>query len=186
MLKKQIRLEYFEKRNLLDLKLFEIYSLEISNMVLKLPVWDFSFYHTFLSIDRNREVDTSYLLTVLQGKDKNIVVPKVSAFNQLENYLLLDSTPLRLNHWKIPEPVDGIKIDENKIDVVFMPLLAYDKKGNRVGYGKGYYDKFLSKCRPDVVKIGLSFFEPEEVIEDINENDVPLSYCVTPHKIYEF
>ena len=186
MLKKQIRLEYLKKRSLLDLKLIGSFSLEISNMVLRLPIWDFSFYHTFLTIDKNKEVDTSYLLTVLQGKDKNIVVPKVSAFNQLENYLLLDSTPLKLNHWNIPEPVDGIKTNENKIDVVFIPLLAYDKKGNRVGYGKGYYDKFLSKCRPDVLKIGLSFFEPEEVIEDIDLNDVPLNYCVTPHKIYEF
>jgi 5-formyltetrahydrofolate cyclo-ligase len=55
--------------------------------------------------------------------------------------------------------------------VVFVPLLAFDKKGNRVGYGKGFYDAFLSKCKPETIKIGLSFFEAEETIDDVFEND---------------
>lgn len=67
-----------------------------------------------------------------------------------------------------------------------MPLLAYDKQGNRVGYGKGFYDKFLSQCKPNVVKIGLSFFEPEDLIEDIFENDVKLDVCITTLEIYNF
>jgi 5-formyltetrahydrofolate cyclo-ligase len=72
------------------------------------------------------------------------------------------------------------------IDVVFVPLLAYDKLGNRVGYGKGFYDKFLNQCKPDVLKIGLSFFEPEELIEDVFENDVKLDFCVTSEKVICF
>ena len=67
-----------------------------------------------------------------------------------------------------------------------MPLLAFDKKGHRVGYGKGFYDKFLSECKPETIKIGLSFFEAEEMIADVFEADVKLDYCVTPEKIYEF
>lgn len=74
----------------------------------------------------------------------------------------------------------------SKIDVVFVPLLAYDNKGNRVGYGKGFYDHFLSECREDVVKIGLSFFEPEEAIEDVSATDIRLDYCVTPMTVYNF
>jgi 5-formyltetrahydrofolate cyclo-ligase len=72
------------------------------------------------------------------------------------------------------------------IDVVFVPLLAYDKQGNRVGYGKGFYDKFLSLCKPEVVKIGLSFFEPEDLIDDVFENDVKLDYCVTSERVICF
>ena len=72
------------------------------------------------------------------------------------------------------------------IDVVFVPLLAYDKLGNRVGYGKGFYDKFLSECKPGVVKIGLSFFEPEELIEDLFETDVKLDFCVTSERVICF
>ena len=82
--------------------------------------------------------------------------------------------------------IDGIKIPTSKIEVVFVPLLAFDKKGNRVGYGKGFYDRFLSECNPETIKIGLSFFEPEELIEDVFENDVKLDYCVTPDEVYQF
>jgi 5-formyltetrahydrofolate cyclo-ligase len=67
-----------------------------------------------------------------------------------------------------------------------VPLLAYDLKGNRVGYGKGYYDRFLAECRPDALKIGFSYFEPEEQINDTEDFDIPLNYCVTPHRCYEF
>ena len=72
------------------------------------------------------------------------------------------------------------------IDVVFVPLLAFDTNGNRVGYGKGFYDKFLSQCQPETIKIGLSFFEAEEEIADVYQDDIRLDYCVTPNKIYDF
>ena len=70
--------------------------------------------------------------------------------------------------------------------MVFVPLLAFDEKGNRVGYGKGFYDKFLANCKPETIKIGLSFFEAEDKIKEISENDMQLNYCVTPNKIYSF
>ena len=186
MTKSELRKNYRNKRKLLNSDSIANNSLEISNRLLRLPIWDFSFYHIFLSITKNYEIDTSYIITILQGKDKNTIIPKTVPGNQLENYLLTDSTLLKPNKLNIPEPIDGIEIHENKIDVVFVPLLAYDKKGNRVGYGKGYYDSFLVKCRSDVIKVGLSFFEPEKAIEDISEHDVPLDYCVTPNTIYKF
>jgi 5-formyltetrahydrofolate cyclo-ligase len=104
----------------------------------------------------------------------------------MTHFLLTDNTVLRKSSYHIPEPVDGIEINENKIDVVFIPLLAYDKLGNRVGYGKGFYDRFLAKCKPETLKIGLSFFEAENEISDVNESDIKLDYCVTPNKIYTF
>ena len=77
-------------------------------------------------------------------------------------------------------------MQDSNIDVVFVPLLAFDKLGHRVGYGKGFYDKFLRGCRPKIIKIGLSFFEIEKPIEDTHLNDVNLDYCVTPKHIYMF
>jgi len=82
--------------------------------------------------------------------------------------------------------LDGIEVDEEKIQVVFIPLLAFDLLGNRVGYGKGYYDTFLKNCNDSILKIGLSLFEAEKEIIDIHENDVPLNFCVTPEQVYEF
>ena len=186
MQKNELRKAYIDKRNNLSLKALHSYSLKITNNILQMKIWSFLYYHVFLSITENNEVDTSYILTLLQGKDKNIIIPKTSTNNQLENYLLTDTTLFKKNKWNIPEPVDGILINENQIDVVFIPLLAFDKQGNRVGYGKGFYDTFLNKCKPNVVKVGLSFFSPEEKIEDIATHDIPLDYCVTPDKVYEF
>jgi 5-formyltetrahydrofolate cyclo-ligase len=151
-----------------------------------MPIWHFSYFHIFLTIKNNKEVDTSPILAILHGKDKQIVLPKVSSDHGLKNFLLTDSTLLVPNALNIPEPVEGIEIPETKIDVVFVPLMAFDTNGHRVGYGKGYYDNFLRKCKPEVIKIGLSFFNTSEQIEDTHARDVKLDYCVTPDRIYEF
>jgi 5-formyltetrahydrofolate cyclo-ligase len=74
----------------------------------------------------------------------------------------------------------------SKIDVVFVPLLAYDEKGNRVGYGKGFYDAFLSECKPETIKIGLSFFPPELEIKDVTSDDIKLDFCVTTDSVHAF
>jgi 5-formyltetrahydrofolate cyclo-ligase len=104
----------------------------------------------------------------------------------MSHFLLTDNTKIKKNEYNIPEPISGLPVPTEMIDVVFVPLLAYDKKGNRVGYGKGFYDKFLSLCKPEVVKIGLSFFEPEDLIDDVFENDVKLDYCVTSERVICF
>lgn len=186
MLKKQLRSNYRKKRELLSQNEISHNSIAIANQLLELPIWSFNYYHIFLSIKENKEVDTNAILSILLGKDKNIVVPKVDSDSSMKSFLLTDSTVLRKNSLNIPEPIDGIEVAPNKIDVVFIPLLAFDKKGNRVGYGKGFYDSFLKRCRPDIIRIGLSFFEPEDKISDINQNDIPMDYCVTPSKVYSF
>lgn len=100
--------------------------------------------------------------------------------------MLTDKTDFDKNDWDIPEPKDGAEIAVRKIDVVFLPLLAFDVRGHRVGYGKGFYDRFLGECREDVVKVGLSLFQAELLIEDVDEHDIPMDYCVTPNKTYFF
>ncbi len=186
MLKRELRAEYPRLRDQIPTDILQKKSLKISNQLLQLPVWDRDYFHIFLTIPEKNEVDTSYIIPVLQGRDKHVVVPKVLDAVDLEHYLLTDNTSLKQNTWKIPEPVDGITIAVDKIDVVFVPLLAFDSKGYRVGYGKGYYDRFLANCRRDVIKIGLSVFPPVREISDIEEYDIPLDYCLTPEAIYEF
>ncbi len=187
MLKRELRKKYKNLRAAIAPAQASDLSLALANILLQIPIWDFFYYHIFLSIEEKSEVDTLPLITLLQGKDKNVVVPKVVDDGSMENYLLTDNTSLKKSAWGVPEPVDGIEVPENKIDVVFVPLLAFDALGNRVGYGKGFYDGFLHKCRKETVKIGLSFFDAEnEPISDIHENDVKLDYCVTPEKVYTF
>lgn len=186
MYKKELRPYYKSLRNKLTPESISSSSIAIANFILRLPIWEFNYYHLFLSIASQKEIDTTPVLSILQGKDKNIVLPKVLDNTNLSHFLLTDSTVLKTNRWDIPEPVDGIEILTRKIDVVFIPLLAFDTKGNRVGYGKGFYDRFLKDCRPEVVKIGFSFFEAEEKISDVDDTDIPLDYCITPLKIYSF
>lgn len=186
MVKKELRAKYVLLREKMSADAADNYSVEIANQLLKMPIWDFNYYHIFLSIEEKKEIDTSTILTILQGKDKHVILPKMNADNTLTNFLLTDNTVVKKNNFNVPEPVDGIEILPNKIDVVFVPLLAFDKKGNRIGYGKGFYDAFLKDCKPNVLKIGLSFFEAEEQITDVYESDIPLNYCVTPQQIYQF
>jgi 5-formyltetrahydrofolate cyclo-ligase len=187
MFKADLRQQYKILRQKLDDLSIEEMSLSIANQLVMLPIWDKTYYHVFLSIIENREVDTEYLLHILAGKDKEVVVSK-SDFDtfHMTHYLLTDNTKLKKNHYNIPEPVDGIEVPIAKIDVVFIPLVAFDNKGNRVGYGKGFYDAFLSECKADVLKIGLSFFDAEEIIQDVYEKDVKLDFCVTPNRVYHF
>ncbi|WP_339650541.1 5-formyltetrahydrofolate cyclo-ligase [uncultured Maribacter sp.] len=186
MLKKDLRLKYSRLRNLITPTHLGQQSIAIANSVLQLPIWENQYFHIFLPIEKNIEIDTEGIISILLGFDKNIIVPKVISNTELEHYLLTDNTKFKTNSLNIPEPVDGITVPPNKIDVVFIPLLAFDKLGNRIGYGKGYYDRFLSQCKANVIKIGLSLFEPEDFIEDMAPTDIPLDYCVTPKKTYTF
>lgn len=187
MNKKELRVKYKAMRQELSLDDIEDKSLAVANKILQLDIWEKTYFHLFLTIEEQKEIETEYILQVLAGYDKEIVVAK-SNFETLEmtNYLLTDNTKFQKNEYNIFEPVDGIEVPNAKIEVVFVPLLAFDKKGNRVGYGKGFYDKFLSKCNEDVIKVGLSFFEAEEEIEGVFESDIRLNYCVTPTTNYVF
>ena len=187
MLKEELRQKYKVLRNQLSEDDLEEMSLSIANKVLTLPIFEKNYFHIFLSITEHKEVNTEYILHLLSGKDKEIIISK-SDFNtrEMTHYLLTDNTKIKKNQYNIPEPIDGLEVPTHKIDVVFVPLLAFDKSGHRAGYGKGFYDKFLTECRLETIKIGLSFFEAEEKIEDVFENDVKLNFCVTPNEVYEF
>lgn len=116
-----------------------------------------------------------------------VVAPRCfPAGNELSHHLLDEHTALENNRWGIPEPVGSQEQPVSDIDWVLVPLLAFDRRGHRVGYGKGFYDRFLAKCRSDTHKIGLSLFPPEEAIDDVAEQDVSLDAVVTPDRVWTF
>ena len=187
MKKLELRPEYKALRKQLSGSEIEEMSLAIANKLLTLPIWEKTYFHIFLPIKEHHEVNTEFILHLLSGKDKEIIISK-SDFEtrNMTHFLLTDNTRIKKNENNIPEPDDGIEDPSHKIEVVFIPLLAFDTIGHRVGYGKGFYDKFLNECKPKTIKIGLSFFEAEELIEDVFEGDVQLDFCITPEKIYSF
>jgi 5-formyltetrahydrofolate cyclo-ligase len=187
MKKSEIRSKYKALRKQLSENDIEEMSLAVANKLITLPVWEKTYFHIFLPITEHNEVNTEFILHLLCGKDKEIIISKSDFQSRnMTHFLLTDSTKIKKNEYNIPEPVNGIEVPSNKIEVVFIPLLAFDKNGHRVGYGKGFYDKFLSECKSETIKIGLSFFEAEELIEDAFESDVKLDYCVTPNEVYIF
>ncbi|RZJ68085.1 MAG: 5-formyltetrahydrofolate cyclo-ligase [Flavobacterium sp.] len=185
--KKDLRIAYKTLRMQLTDDQLEQKSLDIANNLLPLPIWEKRCFHLFLPIRKMNEIDTEFILHLLAGKDKDVIISR-SDFEtrEMTHFLLTDSTKIKVNEFGIPEPEDGFEVQASKIDVIFVPLLAFDETGNRVGYGKGFYDKFLAQCKPDAIKIGLSFFEAVDAWEDVFESDVKLDFCVTPEKIYRF
>lgn len=189
MQKQELRKEYLEKRKALSDAEVESFSKKIHDWFFRsIPVHAYATIHTFLPIKRNHEIDTWLIINTLQ-KDfaTDIVIPKSHDDGTMSHYLLTKDTVFEENKWKIPEPspVGSLQYSVKKIDLVLIPLLCFDKKGYRVGYGKGYYDRFLAECRPDVMKIGLSIFEPVDEI-GVDEFDIKMNYCITPNKIWSF
>lgn len=184
--KDSLRKKYLQKRKELSPEQVDSLSMDLANTLLQLDLWNLTYYHIFLSIASKNEIDTSYLLHILQGRDKSIVVPKVDLeTGTMTSLLLQDHTRLIPSTYGVPEPIEGLEISPKQLDVIFIPLLAYDTKGNRLGYGKGFYDRFLAQCRPECIRVGLSLFEPEPTIPTTSL-DIPLQYCVTPKKIHLF
>lgn len=145
--------------------------------------------HTFLPIRNKSEIDTWHFIRHLRDKfpSIDIAISKSDRMTTgLSTCLLTAKTILKENEWGIPEPEHCIAYPETGLDLALVPLLAFDMKGNRVGYGKGFYDRFFKKCRPGIVKVGLSFFEAEDSIKEISAHDVPLDYCITPLRVYAF
>ena len=184
--KQQLRSHFKKLRQALSEDQLEALSIAVANRSLELPIWDARYYHIFLTIEKQREIDTHFMLHILQGRDKSVVVSKANFEDQsMVHFLLEEHTVLELSPFGIPEPSDGLQVAPEQLDVVFVPLLAFDQKGLRVGYGKGFYDRFLAQCREDCIFVGLSFFDAVDSI-DAESLDIPLHFVVTPEKIYRF
>ena len=150
---------------------------------------DVRFLHAFLTAEHLREVDTFPLLHRLHAEFPGIqlIVPKTDfATGALTHATWQPGDPLLPNAYGLPEPVGGDEISPLTLDLILVPLLAFDRRGQRVGYGGGFYDRFLAQCRPDALKLGLSWFEPVGEISDANAHDVPLDACLTPHVFHRF
>jgi 5-formyltetrahydrofolate cyclo-ligase len=99
---------------------------------------------------------------------------------------MVQSADFANSDWGIPEPEGGQIIEPVKFDILLLPLVTFDLKGNRVGYGRGFYDRYLMNCRPDCLKIGISLFDPVALIEDVERHDIPLDVAICPAKLYDF
>jgi 5-formyltetrahydrofolate cyclo-ligase len=188
MQKAELRKLMLQKRKALPAEEVQMRSQRIADQFFKkFPLQAGQTVHVFLPIVKNNEVNTWPIIDRLRLEhfDVRVAVPVTDVEqNVLTHHHLTNEAVLIENNWGIPEPKDAHIIQANEVDIVLIPLLAFDKAGHRVGYGKGFYDRFLADCRPDVLKIGLSLEPPVESIADPNPFDVPLNYAVTPQGIW--
>ena len=189
MLKADARKIYREKRQSLspserakmdDLLLIQLQTVQLPFITFLLSYWP---------IEQNKEPNTHLFTDYLEFQNPELIIcyPKTDfKDHSIQALQTDDDTRFRKNEYSLYEPEDGVVVNPPGIDMVFVPLLSFDKRGFRAGYGKGFYDRYLSLCRRDCFKIGFSYFDPVDEIEDANLFDVPLNLCVTPTTVYVF
>ena len=190
MTKGELRKIYLKKR--LSLSEAEYLQLNLSickNFFDHIELTGIKILHTFLPLEKNREPDTWPIIDQIKKQFPaiRISIPRVNTqTNTLENFFYEGPEQVVKNSWEIPEPRYGIVSSSEEIQLVIVPMLICDQQGHRVGYGKGFYDRFLAACNPNCITVGICFYEPINKIDDVNRFDVPLHYCVTPFKVHNF
>ena len=186
MTKKELRVIYKEKRNSLSYqqrnKHEDLILIGFQRLAIHIP--DHILTYAAFRDEYDPQLVTDYCN--FRNPAMQLYYPVVNGDDVMTAVLVNDYTHFAPNRYGIDEPVDGMPIFPGELEMVIVPLLAFDERGYRVGYGKGYYDRFLHACDPGVLKIGFSFFEACEQIDDTGDHDIKLDYCITPGKIYSF
>ncbi len=188
MNKKELRQYLLSERMAIQPVQMEKYQDMILIHFQQVPLPFLQYLHSYLPIDGRNEPDPDPMVRMLEFRNPGMrmAVPKLMSQTDMAHIAVDDYTEWIKNDFGILEPAEGESLRADKFDLVFVPLLGVDLKGNRIGYGKGYYDRFLAGCREDTLKMGFSFLEPVEHIDDVAPWDIPLDFCITPQRIYEF
>lgn len=153
------------------------------------PLEGVGWLNAFLPLERHREPDLRPLLHQLHAGYPQIrlTIPQLPAGAVDFNAVVYEpGIALEPGHYGTELPANPVLVEASEIDLVLVPLLAYDRRGYRAGYGGGYYDRFLTRCRADVQKIGVSFFGPVDCLDDVWNGDVRLDACLTPAGLVSF
>lgn len=186
--KSAIRKEYLELRKTISNDLIQELSIKISNQIIDFLQSNqkIRHVHLFLPISRLNEVNTFPLFERLQDLGYYLYTSYLNPeTNALETLEITETKEFESGDFGIPIPKDPKKVNSHQIQLVLVPLLAFDSKGNRLGYGKGYYDKFFASISHKIIKAGLSFFPPMKDIP-AETHDIGLDICITPDETYHF
>ncbi|MGE3950896.1 MAG: 5-formyltetrahydrofolate cyclo-ligase [Pyrinomonadaceae bacterium] len=186
--KSELRQLFLEKRRSLSPRAVAELSLQIADRFFSaVDLATVGSLHTFIRIPKFNEIDTSNIYFRLWRDHPEIktFAPRVDLdTGRLKSVEFSAETEFIEDKWGIREPLNSKSVDPVEMDMVLVPLVCFDAAGHRVGYGKGFYDRFLSECRPGCLKVGLSFFPPVARIDDVHKGDVALDLFVTPERIY--
>jgi 5-formyltetrahydrofolate cyclo-ligase len=182
-LKSEIREFALSYRNSLEEEKYLDMSLAITyKLCYMFPFKEAYDYHFFIGSSQKREIITKPLIDVLLKSGRNVYVPKVDKNNILSTHKIHTIHDLKFGAFGIEEPVT-FSTNAKDFDCIIVPMLGADLKGNRVGYGKGFYDRFLENSTG--VKIGVVF--DACLVEELEseEHDVPLDLIITENRVIE-
>ncbi len=186
MKKSDLRKKYLEKRmSLSDEEIFQQSENIFNNFIEYFRPLSEQKVHIFIPIRKFREVNTGSFTDYFFSRDIKVFVPKI-VDKKLISVEILKDTQFEYNQWDISEPVSNEDSGISDFDYIITPLLYCDGYGNRVGYGKGFYDGFFEGVSKESKKIGINYFNPDEIIDDVREEDIPLDYLVTPTDVLSF
>ena len=187
MTKAEVRQHYLNKRKQLSSQEIESKQRGLMKHFALFDLSSYSVVHIFSSIQKQREPNTQPLMEYLFSEGKTVVASQSDfTTKQMKHWAVSPESLWQTNRYGIPEPIKGTPVPPSAIDLVFVPLLGYDVKGQRVGYGHGFYDRFLTKCAQHAVFIGLSYFPPGPKIIDSEPTDIRLNYCIHSEGIIRF
>ncbi|MFN3021337.1 5-formyltetrahydrofolate cyclo-ligase [Chryseobacterium sp. TY3] len=183
--KEVLRKKYLDKRMTLSQDEVFLFSVQIFEMFLK----EFSLkrnskIHCFLPITSKNEVNTKFFFDYCFKNNIQIFVPKIVG-DDLISIEVTPDTEFSISKWNIKEPKNSVGNTIKEFDFCLTPLLYCDAKGNRVGYGKGFYDRFFSENIVNT-KVGLSFYRPDSLISDVFSSDIRLDFLIIPNQIFVF
>ncbi|MBN2127634.1 MAG: 5-formyltetrahydrofolate cyclo-ligase [Candidatus Diapherotrites archaeon] len=178
-LKQKLRNEFIEKRKSIPAKKRKQKSKLIAEKLFSLPEFlnakKIMVYHSF-----KEEVETDLIIQKAHETGKEVFVPDIhDAENCLMNCVKIEKeTELEMDCFGICKPKKQELIHPKELDLVIVPGIAFDLNGNRLGWGKGYFDRFLKKCKKCIF-IGLAF--EEQITEKIpaDEMDVKINIIIT-------
>ncbi|MDW3197349.1 MAG: 5-formyltetrahydrofolate cyclo-ligase [Cytophagales bacterium] len=182
-----LRKEILRRRKLLSHELVNELSLEIQQHFLQwIQGQQVSTIHSFLPIERNREVNTWPLIDALESLGKCVILTRTNFETEtMDHFLYETDLTFEEDKFKIPTPVNARPADMKAVEVVLVPLLAADKAGGRIGYGKGYYDRLIQEMTADVIKIGLTLGPCFDKFSFLEPHDQKLDYCITPYQVID-
>lgn len=185
MFKKDLRKKYMDLRKTLSKD--EVLSLSqkiFENFVLQFNVIENQRVHIFFPIEKLNEINTKIFINYFFERNIQVFVPKMVG-NKIISIQIKPDTVFLQNSWGILEPQSN-ENESDYFDYVITPLLYCDTTGNRIGYGKGFYDQFFAGINNDAKKIGVNYFSPTDSIDDVSLQDVKLDYLVTPTEVLSF
>lgn len=185
-IRQRMRKQVLAKRDLLGIRDRHEKSAAITERILSMPGMD-SWETLFVYVNFRSEVETLQLIQRCLEKDKRVVVPLVdSAQSTMVALQVTDlEEDLQPGYFDIPEPdpAKTSRVDGKEIDVVVLPGSVFDIEGGRLGYGGGYYDRFLVNDAPQACRIGLAFELQVVPAVPLEPHDQRLDYLVTDERI---